>query len=149
MTLYRKFGQVLAVLVCVVLLVMCVVTVVTNGFYTVDTEKGSVTYFYERSDFQGYLFVALAFLISAVGNACMVEHPQIATVLSVLPIAMTVYQMADDNLIYVPAAVILLLGLIHLSCNGLAWYDMRQWKQQAARAAAEAEAESAAEIAEK
>lgn len=129
MTLYRKFGQGLAILCCIAMFVMAVVAVVSGGFSTVNEEEGTVTYFYERADFQGPMFVAAAFLISVVANQFAYDLPQIATGISILPLAMTFYEMAVENLHFVVSAVVLLLALIHLASNAIAWWDLYQVKK--------------------
>ena len=145
MTMYRKFGQGLAVLCCVAMFVLAIAYVFAGGgISTVDEESGDLIYFYERSNFQGAVLVALSFLVSAVANACAPEFPQIATGISLLPLVMTFYEMAVDNLNFVVAAVILLLAMIHLASNAIEWYDMRQAKKKAKAEAEQAAAPEAA-----
>ena len=131
MTLYRKFGQGVVVLCCVAMFALAVVYVFTNGISHVDSDSGEVIYFFQYNDFQGALLVALGFLISAVANVCTVEFPQVATGVSLLPLALTFYEMAVGNLNFIAASVVLLLALIHMASNALEWYDMSQTKKQA------------------
>lgn len=137
MTLYRKFGQGLAILCCLAMFVMAVALVISGGVSNVDEKSGDVIYFYERANFQGAMFVALSFLISVVANFVAKDYPQIASVLSALPLAITFYEMAVENLHFVLAAVLLLLALIHLVSNIIAWWDLMQWKNAHRSAAAE------------
>jgi len=125
MRIYQKFGNTLAVLLCIAAFVMCAVLVIKDGVSTVDTDTGVTTYFYEKSDFQGYLFVALSFLVSAVATSCATEVPLVAAGISLLPLAMTFYQFASDNLFEIVAAIVLLLAMIHVACNVLAWWDQQ------------------------
>lgn len=150
MTMYRKFGQGLAVLCCIAMFVLAVAYVFADGgISTVDEESGDLIYFYERSNFQGAVLVALSFLVSTVANACAPEFPQIATGISLLPLVMTFYEMAVGNLNFVAAAVVLLLALIHLASNAIEWYDMRQAKKKAKdQAASEPEQAAAPEAVE-
>ena len=129
MTLYRKFGQGLAILCCVAMFAMAVVLVITDGISAVDEESKEVIYFYERADFQGAAFVAAAFLISVIANGVAADLPQVGAVISLLPLVMTFYEMAVENLNFVLAAVLLLLTLIHTASNFIAWYDMHEWKK--------------------
>lgn len=151
MTLYRKFGNALAVLVCIAMAVMCVVFVITNGVSTVDADKGEVIYFYEKATFQGYLFVALSFWVSVIANICAVELSQISTGISLLPLVMTFYEMAVGNMNFVVAAIVLLLALIHVASNAIAWHDQRAAKAKdevamnADAGGVESDAESAAD----
>jgi len=131
MTLYRKFGQGLAVLCCVTMFVLAIAYIFAGGgISTVDEESGDIIYFYERSDFQGALLVALAFLVSATANAFAQDCPWIAACISLLPLVMTFYEMAVGNLNFIAAAVVLLLALIHFASNAIAWYDMYQVRKQ-------------------
>ena len=129
MTLYRKFGQGLAILCCVAMFVMTVVLVISGGISAVDEESKEVVYFYERANFQGAAFVAAAFLISVIANGVAADLPQVGAVISLLPLVMTFYEMAVENLNFVLAAVLLLLALIHTASNFIAWYDMHEWKK--------------------
>lgn len=129
MTLYRKFGQGLAILCCAAMLVMAVVLVISGGISAVDEESKEIIYFYERANFQGAAFVAAAFLISVIANGVAVDLPQVGAVISLLPLVMTFYEMAVENLNFVVAAVLLLLALIHTASNFIAWYDMHEWKK--------------------
>ena len=129
MTLYRKFGQGLAILCCVAMFVMTVVLVISGGISAVDEESKEVIYFYERANFQGAAFVAAAFLISVIANGVAADLPQVGAVISLLPLVMTFYEMAVENLNFVLAAVLLLLALIHTASNFIAWYDMHEWKK--------------------
>ena len=157
MRMYRKFGQALAVLCCVVMFALAIGYLFSHGvftkneetgsslpfsLYTTDEETGENIYFYEHADFQGALLVSLAFLVSAVANACVPDYPQIAAGISLLPFGLSAYEMAIGNLNFVVAAVILLLALIHLASNALDWYDTYVFKRQEK---AEQEAAEAAE----
>ena len=145
MTLYRKFGQGVAVLCCIAMFVLAIVYIFTNGFSNVDEESGEIIYFFEYTDFQGALLVALSFLVSTVANACAVEFPQIATGISLLPLVMTFYEMAIGNLNFVAAAVVLLLALIHLVSNAIEWYDVLQAKKNAPKEAEQSPEQAAAQ----
>ena len=129
MRMYRKFGQGVAVLCCIAMFVLAIAYFFVHGFSEVDKESGEIIYFFEYNDFQGALLVALSFLVSTVANACTVEFPQIATGIAALPLVMTFYEMAVENLNFVLAAVLLLLALIHTASNFIAWYDMHEWKK--------------------
>ena len=129
MTLYRKFGQALAILCCIAMLAMAVVLVITGGISNQDEETKELVYFYERSDVQGAAFVAIAFLISVIANAIASDLPHIASFISLLPLVMTFYEMAMENLNFVLAAVLLLLALIHVASNFIAWWDMHEWNK--------------------
>lgn len=129
MTLYRKFGQGLAILCCAAMFAMAIVLVISGGISTVDEESKEIVYFYEKADFQGAAFVAAAFLISVITNAIAADLPQVSSVISLLPLVMTFYEMAVSNLNFVLAAVLLLLALIHTASNFIAWYDMHEWKK--------------------
>lgn len=129
MTLYRKFGQGMAILCCVAMFVMAIVFVVSGGFSVVDEESNDVIYFYERSNFQGAVFVAASFLVSVIANMFAIDLPQVATGISLLPLVMTFYEMAVENLNFVVAAVILLLALIHVAGNAIAWWDLHKTKK--------------------
>lgn len=128
MRIYQKFGNVLAVLVCLAALTMCAVLVLTNGISSVDAETDVKTYFFQRKDFQGYLFIALSFLVSAIATACSTDIPLVSAGISLLPLGMTFYQFTVDNLMSIVAAIVLLLALIHVACNVLAWWDAQDGK---------------------
>lgn len=145
MRIYQKFGNTLAVLVCIAAFVMCAVLVIKDGVSTVDTDTGVTTYFYEKGDFQGYLFVALSFLVSAVATACAADLPLVSAGISILPLAMSFYQFAVGNLFEIVAAIVLLLALIHVACNVLAWWDQQADKAKA-KAKAQADAEADVEV---
>lgn len=150
MRMYRKFGQALAILCCVVMFALAIGYLFSHGVFTPNAETGSITlyttdeetgeeiYFYEHADFQAALLVALAFLVSTVANACVPDHPQIATGISLLPFVLTFYEMAVGNMNFVVAAVVLLMALIHVVSNALDWYDTHAFKKQE-RAEKEAE----------
>lgn len=143
MTLYRRFGQGLAILCCIAMFALALANVLDTGFSNIEEETGEVIYFFEYGDFQGALLVALAFLISAVANVCASDFPQIATGISLLPLFLTFYEMAVSDLHFVAAAVVLLLALIHVASNAISWYDMVM-VQRAKKAAEAAEAEEKA-----
>lgn len=129
MTLYRKFGQGLAILCCIAMFVMTVVLIISGGISNQDKETKELVYFYERSDVQAAAFVALSFLISTVANALTVDLPQVAAIASLVPLIMTFYQMAFENMNYILAAVLLLLALIHTASNFIAWWDYCEWNK--------------------
>jgi hypothetical protein len=129
MTLYRKFGQALAILCCITMLAMAVVLVITGGISNQDEETKELIYFYERSDVQASFFITLAFLISVIANFVAADLPQIAAPISLLPLVMTFYEMAMENMNYVVASILLLLALIHTVSNFIAWWDMREWNR--------------------
>ena len=145
MTMYRKFGQGMAVLCCVAMFILAIVYVFVNGFSNVNEESGEIIYFYEYINFQSSLLIALSFLVSAVANGCAGEFPQIATGISVLPLVMTFYEMAIGNMNFVAAAVILLLSLIHFASNAIEWYDMWQAKKKAKEEASQKAAQETAQ----
>ena len=129
MTLYRKFGQTLAILCCITMLAMAVVLVITGGISNQDEETKELIYFYERSDVQASFFITLAVLISVIANFVAADLPQIAAPISLLPLVMTFYEMAMENMNYVVASILLLLALIHTVSNFIAWWDMRAWNR--------------------
>ena len=129
MTLYRKFGQGMAILCCIAMLAMTVVLIISGGISAQDEETKELVYFYERANVQGAAFVALAFLISVIANAIASDLPQVGSVISLLPVVITFYEMAVENLNFILAAVLLLLGLIHAASNFIAWYDLNEWKK--------------------
>ena len=49
----------------------------------------------------------------------------VAAGISLLPLAMTFYQFASDNLFEIVVAIVLLLAMIHVACNVLAWWDQQ------------------------
>ena len=73
MTLYRKFGQGLAILCCITMFVMTAVLIISGGISNQDADTKELIYFYERADVQAAAFVAISFLISAVANALTVS----------------------------------------------------------------------------
>ena len=129
MTLYRKFGQALAILCCITMLAMVVVLVVTGGISSQDEETKELVYFYERSEVQTAGFVTLAFLISVIANFVAADLPQIAAPISLLPLVMTFYEMAMEKMNYVVASVLILMALIHTASNFIAWWDMHEWNK--------------------
>ena len=129
MTLYRKFGQGMAILCCIAMFAMTVVLIISGGISAQDEETKELVYFYERANVQGAAFVALAFLISVIANAIASDLPQVGSVISLLPIVITFYEMAVENLNFILAAVLFLLGLIHVASNFIAWYDLNEWKK--------------------
>ena len=129
MTLYRKFGQGMAILCCAAMLAMTAICIFTGGITTQDEETKELIYFYERANVQGAAFVAAAFLISVIANAIASDLPQVGTVISLLPVVITFYEMAVNNLNFILATVLLLLALIHTASNGIAWYDQCEWKK--------------------
>ena len=145
MRMYRKFGQGLAILCFIVMFALAIGYLFSHGVFTAseetggvlpfslyeeDAETGDLIYFYEHTDFQGAILVALAFLVSAVANVCVPDYPQIAVGISLLPLVLTFYEMAVGNLNFVVAAVVLLMALIHMASNALDWYDMYIFKKQ-------------------
>lgn len=144
MTLYRKFGQGVAVLCCVAMFVLGLICAMDTGFSTLDEESGELIYFFEYTNFQASMLVSLAFLVSVVANLSAADFPQLATGIALLPFILTFYEMAVKDINFVLAAVILLLSLVHLAANGIAWYDMETTKRKEAALAA-AEAAEAAE----
>ena len=129
MTLYRKFGQGLAILCCVAMFAMTAVLIISGGISNQDSETKELVYFYERSDVQAAAFVALSFLISVVANAVTADLPQVAALASLVPLGMTFYEMAFENMNYILAAVLLLLALIHSASNFIAWWDLHEWNK--------------------
>lgn len=129
MTLYRKFGQGLAILCCITMFVMTAVLIISGGISNQDADTKELIYFYERADVQAAAFVAISFLISAVANALTVDLPQVASIASLIPLIMTFYEMAFENMNYILAAVLLLLALIHVASNFIAWWDMNEWNK--------------------
>ncbi len=129
MTLYRKFGQGMAILCCIAMFAMTVVLIISGGISNQNEETKELVYFYERANVQGAAFVAVAFLISAIANAIASDLPQVGSIISLLPLVITFYEMAVNNLNFILAAVLLLLALIHTASNFIAWYDQCEWKK--------------------
>ena len=140
MTLYRKFGQGLAILCCIAMFAMTAVLIVTGGISNQDEETKELVYFYERADVQAAAFVALSFLISTVANAITADLPQVAAIASLVPLVMTFYEMAFENLNFILAAILLLLTLIHVASNFIAWWDLHEWNKTHPKAPAAEEA---------
>ena len=142
MTLYRKFGQSLAILCCVAMFAMTVVLIISGGISNQDSETKELVYFYERSDVQTSFLIAVSFLVSVIANAATVDLPQVASLASLIPLGMTFYEMAFENMNYVVAAVLLLLALIHTVSNFIAWWDLHEWNKTHPKEPAEESKES-------
>ena len=103
MTLYRKFGQGMAILCCIAMFAMTVVLIISGGISNQNEETKELVYFYERANVQGAAFVAVAFLISAIANAIASDLPQVGSIISLLPLVITFYEMAVNNLNFILA----------------------------------------------
>lgn len=143
MQLYRKFTTFISGLIVVAMLAICVAQYFVFGFSQLNNDTGEVTYFFQTRVFLTSLLVALVYFVSLLSCVILPGIPQMGTLISLAAFGVTFYQMAIGDMTYgdseyIVAAVVLLLGAIHVAGNALAWYDL--WKQKKVQAENSADA---------